>query len=70
MMTTEFDWLYAMFARPVIPECMKVESPIAATVCFSFSPSPALLNPWMALKDAPMQSVISMAHRGGAAPSE
>ena len=31
MITVEFDALYATPARPVIPECINVESPITAT---------------------------------------
>ena len=54
--------------RPVTPECMKVESPMTATVFPSlFSPN-ALLKPWMPLMEAPMQRVISMAFRGATAP--
>ena len=51
-----------------MPECMKVESPMTATVFPSlFSPN-ALLKPWMPLMEAPMQRVISMAFRGATAP--
>ena len=52
--------------RPVTPECMKVESPITATVRPSFPP--ALLNPWRPEMDAPMQTVESMAPSGATAP--
>ena len=69
MMTVELLWLYAIFASPVIPECINVESPITATVLFSLSSPSALLKPWIALTDAPMQSVISMEDNGAAAPS-
>ena len=43
MITVEFDWLYAMLARPVMPECMNVESPMTATVLCSLSAPSALL---------------------------
>ena len=69
MMTVELDWLYAMFARPVMPECIKVLSPITATVFPSLSFPSALLKPWVAETDAPMHRVISMAARGATAPS-
>ena len=69
MITVEFVWLYAIFARPVIPECMNVESPITATVFFSASAPKAVLKPWSELIDAPMHSVVSIAQSGGVAPS-
>ena len=69
MMTVEFVWLYAIFARPVMPECMNVESPITATVFFSASAPRALLNPWRELMEAPMHSVVSIAQSGGVAPN-
>ena len=41
IMTVESDWLYATLASPVMPECIKVESPITET---SFSPLPPALR--------------------------
>ena len=68
MMTVELLWLYAMFARPVIPECMKVESPITATVLPSASLPRALLKPWIEEIDAPIHRVISIEFSGATAP--
>ena len=51
-----------------MPECMKVESPMTATVLPSLSAPRALLKPWMAEMEAPMHNVISMAARGATAP--
>ena len=58
-----------MFTSPVIPLCMKVESPITATVFFSASLPLALLKPWRAETDAPIQIVVSIAESGADAPS-
>ena len=52
-----------------MPECMKVESPMTATVLCSLSGPRILLNPCSAPMEAPMQSVISMAASGATAPS-
>ncbi len=68
-MTVELLWLYAMLASPVMPECIKVESPMTATVLPSASLPSALLKPWIAEMDAPMHSVISIALSGATAPS-
>ena len=58
-----------MLARPVMPECINVESPITATVFASPASPDALLNPWIALMDAPMHNVISIAFNGATAPN-
>ena len=69
MITVEFVALYAMFTRPVIPECMNVESPITATERFSASAPRTLLNPWSAEMEAPIQIVVSIELSGATAPS-
>ena len=71
MITVELESLYAMVTSPVMPECMKVESPMTATVCPSLGASvkdDALLKPWMPDTDAPMHMVVSIALRGSMAP--
>ena len=37
MITVELLWLYAILASPVMPECVKVESPMIATAAPAFS---------------------------------
>ena len=69
MMTVELLMLYAMSARLVIPEWMKVESPMTATVLPSDSSCPTLLKPCSMLTDAPMHRLLSMAKSGAAPPS-
>ena len=51
-----------------MPLCMKVESPITATVFFSVSFPRAALKPWMPETLAPMHSVESRAFSGATAP--
>ena len=67
-MTVEFEALYATLQSPVMPEWIKVESPMTATVFPAFSGF-ARLNPWIPETDAPMQRTASTAERGGWAPS-
>ena len=69
MMTVALDSLYAMFTRPVMPECIKVESPMTATVLPAALRTAALRKPCRPETDAPMQSVESIAASGGTAPS-
>ena len=68
MMTVLMPLLYTTSIRPVIPEWMKVESPMTLTSFLANSGPRALAMPRAAPMDAPMQMVVSMALRGGVAP--
>ena len=57
-----------MSVMPVMPEWMKVESPITATLFFSWAAPPARLKPCRPEQEAPMQTFRSMAFRGGMTP--
>ena len=50
-----------------MPLCMKVESPMTATIFLAAS-GRTFSKPWRTPMDAPMQMVESMADRGAEAP--
>ena len=65
MMTVMAEPSLTASSRPVMPECVKVESPITAMAgC-----TPASAAPLAIVMEAPMSTQLSMARNGGSAPS-
>ena len=65
MITVMAAWSLTASSRPVIPECVKVESPITAMA----GRWPASAAPLAIVIEAPMSTQESMARNGGSAPS-
>ena len=63
-MTVPEPRLYATLISPVMPECIKVLSPMTATVFPAASGPRTLVKPWAMPMDAPMHREVSMAVRG------
>ena len=59
-----FDLSLTASSRPVMPECVKVESPMMATD----GKSPASAAPLAMVMDAPMSTQLARALNGGRAP--
>ena len=69
IITVLLPLLYTMSTRPVIPECINVESPITDTSFLLNSAPLAFAIPCAALIEAPIQIVVSTLCKGGVAPS-